>query len=153
MARAPIQIIVILYRLAEPSTWEFAVFQRADGEMWQFVSGGAEDNETPIEAARREAQEEGGVPANLTLQQLDSVASVPRSSFPTAQHWHSSIHVVPEYSFAVNVGNMKVVLSHEHRKVLWCTYERARDLLTWDSNRTALWELKERLKNGGEVAA
>lgn len=29
----------------------------------------------------------------------------------------------------------------------WCSYDDANKLLEWDSNRVALWELNQRLKN------
>ena len=38
-----------------------------------------------------------------------------------------------------------LVESHEHDQVEWLDYGEARGKLTWDSNRTALWELGERL--------
>lgn len=34
----------------------------------------------------------------------------------------------------------------EKREFKWCTYDEAIKLLEWDSNKTALWELNERLK-------
>ena len=56
--------------------------------------------------------------------------------------------VVPECSFAVDATGQELVLSHEHDKVSWLSYEEAARVLTWDSNRVALWELNERLKAG-----
>ena len=32
---------------------------------WQAIAGGGEGQETPLEAARREVQEEGGIPRGL----------------------------------------------------------------------------------------
>jgi len=145
MARAPLQTLVIPYRILLDSGLEFAVLQRADSDTWQFVSGGAEDNETSEQAARREAFEEAGIPFSLPLLRLDSRSSVPRRAFPSATHWPKSVYVLPEYAFAVNVGSHEIILSTEHREIRWLGFTEATPLLTWESNRTALWELNERL--------
>ena len=55
------------------------------------------------------------------------------------------LFVVPEYSFAVDVSGQELDLSHEHDKVRWLSFKEATRLLTWESNRIALWELNERL--------
>ena len=132
---------------------EFAVLHRADSDMWQFVSGGAEDNETPEQAARREAFEEAGIPFSLPLLRLDSRSSVPRRAFPQAVHWPKSVYVLPEHAFAVNVGGHEIMLSAEHREIRWLGFAEATNLLTWESNRTALWELNERLLSENKHSA
>jgi broad specificity phosphatase PhoE len=38
-----------------------------------------------------------------------------------------------------------ITLSREHTDYRWVAYAEAARLLRWDSNRTALWELNERL--------
>jgi dATP pyrophosphohydrolase len=53
--------------------------------------------------------------------------------------------VVPERCFAVDFGDKPVLLSEEHTEYAWLDYEQARKRLKWDSNRNALWELRERL--------
>ena len=143
MARQPLQVLVIPFRVrSEP---EFSVFHRADGEMWQFIAGGAEDHENAAQAAQREAAEEAGIPGNIPVVRLDSVASITRSSFSPTEHWPEDLLVVREYSFAIDVGDRRLALSSEHDDVRWLPYEDASSLLTWDSNRVALWELNERL--------
>ena len=37
-------------------------------------------------------------------------------------------------------------LSSEHKEVIWVKYDEAKDNLKFDSNKTALWELNEKLK-------
>ena len=148
MARQPLQVIVIPFRESEEAGYRFAVFHRADGSMWQFIAGGAEDDETVEQAARREAAEETGIPEGARLFRLDSRAAVPRTAFSPTEHWPKDLLVVPEYSFAVDVTGQELELSHEHDKVRWLSFEDATGLLTWDSNRVALWELNERLKAG-----
>jgi len=145
MARSPLQIIVIPYRKTTTGHYEFAVFHRADGSMWQFVSGGAEDNETAIEVAKREAKEEAGISPDCQWTTLDARASIPRTAFSPTSHWPKDILVVPEFSYAVDVTGYEIILCQEHDEIRWLTFEEATNLLTWDSNRVALWELHERL--------
>jgi len=142
--RAPFQVLVIPYRWME-TTPEFAVFRRSDAGWWQFVAGGGEDGEAPLQAAQRETSEEIGV-ANVSLIPLDSMATVPKNCFKAAQSWGNGLYVIPEYCFAVDVRDSDLRLSQEHAEVRWATYDDAASLLKWDSNRNALWELNERLR-------
>ena len=143
MARAPFNVLVIPHR-ARAGVREFAVFSRSDVEMWQFIAGGGEDGEDAEQAARREALEEGGIDRRNGWIALDSRASIPRSAYPTAA-WPESVFVIPETCFAVDIGDFEIVLSHEHERFEWLPYEAARERLTWDSNRVALWVLNARL--------
>lgn len=52
--RAPFQVLVIPYKKVKDDVL-YAIFLRNDMKVWQFISGGGEDNELPIEAAKREA--------------------------------------------------------------------------------------------------
>jgi len=148
MSRAPYNVLVIPFRRAD-NAYEFAVFQRADGSMWQFIAGGGEDGEAPVTAAQREAWEEAGIAGTLEWTALDARASIPRTAFPDAD-WPSDVYVVPELCFAVNVGVAELRLSVEHGQFAWLDHAAARDRLTWDSNRVALWELTQRLRGGVE---
>ena len=65
--RAPLQILAIPYRIVAGESY-YCVFRRSDSQYWQFIAGGGEDNETPIEAACREIFEEGGVKAENIIQ-------------------------------------------------------------------------------------
>lgn len=160
MARQPLQVIVIPFRETSSAGYEFAVFHRADGSMWQFIAGGAEGGETAEQAARREASEEAGIAEGARLLRLDSRASVPRTAFGPTEHWPKDLLALPEYSFAVEVGDQELELSHEHDRIRWLSFEEATALLTWESNRLALRELNERLRlrrmevaHGGRGAA
>jgi dATP pyrophosphohydrolase len=150
MARAPLQALVIPYRPVRGRGYEFAVFRRADGVVWQFISGGAEDAETPEQAARREAFEEAAIPPQRPLLRLDSIASVPRRAFPAATHWPGWLLVVTEHAFAVDVSGIEIRLSAEHSAMRWLSCDAADRRLTFDSNRVALWELNQRLAFGGQ---
>jgi dATP pyrophosphohydrolase len=147
MARAPLNVLVLLFRRTAEGP-EFAVLRRADeaGDVWQGVAGGAEDDESPLEAARREFFEETGVSAERLWVGLQARCSVPAVVFAAWKDWPPDLYVVEEHAFAVELAaDDAIVLSKEHAEVRWLPYEDAHALLRWDSNRTALWELNARL--------
>lgn len=141
--RAPFQILALPYR-REPNL-QFCVLHRADADQWQFVAGGGEDRETPLEAAIREIFEETGITA-ASVAELVSMAYIPVDviSERHRKHWAKDTFVLPEYHFAFEcVSDVK--LSGEHLDREWLSYREAMSRLTWDSNKTALYELNCRL--------
>ena len=56
--------------------------------------------------------------------------------------------VIPEYSFAVRIDSTILNLSHEHSEYKCVDYETAIKRLRYDSNKTALWELDNKIKLG-----
>ncbi len=143
--RAAFQILVLPYK-KKPSGLEYAILRRSDAKYWQFVAGGGEDTETPFEAAKRETEEEIGLPSTADYISLDSKNTVPKDNFGAASSWDRDLYVIPEYCFAVDVDDKEIVLSSEHTEYRWVDYKTAYDKLHWDSNKNALWELNERLK-------
>lgn len=148
MARAPFQILILPYREAG-GAFEFAVLARADDGRWQGLAGGGEGSETPLEAARREALEEAGIPPDARFVELQTTCSVPAHLFRGGEGWDEQLYVVPEYSFGVDCTGRRLTLSGEHVELRWLTFAEASRRLTYDSNRTALWELHQRLKGLG----
>ena len=139
--REPYQILAIPYRIVD-GTPLFCIFRRADGSYWQFIAGGGENGETPIEAAKRETIEEIGVKPN-NIKQLTCIAYVPAEVIAESrrQHWDKNTYVIPEYSFAFEC-DLEPLLSNEHTEYKWLTYDEARKLLKWDSNKVAMYEIK-----------
>ena len=122
------------------------MFHRTDNNIWQFVAGGGENRETPLEAAKRETFEEIVVmPTNI--QQLECVAYVPAEVIAESrrQHWDKNTVVIPEYSFAFECDS-EPTLYHEHSEYKWLTYDEARKLLKWDSNKVAMYEIDSIIK-------
>ena len=135
--RAPYQTLTILYK-KENKQIKFAIFYRNSHPIWQFVSGGGEDNETPIETVVREIKEETSLIIDKNeIRQLDSRTTIPVLNITGKYTWGDSVFVVPEYTFAVELE-----------------YNEAMERLRNDSNKTALWELNQRLiknKNGKKL--
>jgi len=143
--RAPFQILALPYKIMDGVPY-YCVFHRSDHDQWQFVAGGGEDDETPLEAAKREIFEEIGIRTEQ-LFALKNLAYVPNTCFAQThrQYWDKDAYIIPEYSFAFECS-VEITLSHEHKECVWLTYEKARDVLRWDSNKTALYELDCRLR-------
>jgi dATP pyrophosphohydrolase len=151
MARAPFQILVFPFRRSQGRI-EYALFFRCDDECWQGIAGGGEDDETPLAAARREAHEEAGVPATATLIELQARSSVPVTCFRDSARWGEDLFVIPEHCFGVEMPSADIQISAEHKAFRWVEYEAAAELLRYDSNKTALWELNQRLLGFGPRA-
>ena len=63
---------------------------------------------------------------------------------------HNVTIVIPEYTYGFECGS-KIVLSSEHNGFEWLTYDEAITRLTWDSNKTALYELNCRLLEACQI--
>ncbi len=149
MARAPFQVLVYPYRQSKNGQIEYALLRRSDQGFWQGIAGGGEDDETPLDAAMRETYEETGIPPTAEFLRLDTVEPIPVYHFSTSHIWGDHIYVIPQYTFGVATPNLQIVLSHEHTAYRWLFYEEAYELLRYDGNKTALWELDKRLKGKG----
>ncbi len=144
MPRVPFQVLVLPYRKTVEAL-EFAVFRRSDSLCWQGIAGGGEDSETPGEAARREAFEEAKIPMTCRFLPLQAACTVPVAFFQDDGSWDPALYVIPEHSFGVDGTGQALTLSDEHDSVEWLPYAEAAARFTYDSNRTALWELNRRL--------
>ncbi len=149
MTRAPFQVLVYPYRQTGQNQWEFAIFKRADEGFWQAIAGGGEGNETPLQAARREAFEEAGILPTAEFMCLDTIESIPVTGFAESPAWGEQIYVIPQHCFGVHLISPELTLSEEHSEYAWLGYEQARQCIRFDGNKTALWELHQRLKGQG----
>jgi dATP pyrophosphohydrolase len=145
-SRAPFQILILPFRKTAAAEFEFAVLRRADDANWQGVAGGGEVGESMIQAARREALEEAGIPPTASLYRLATNDTVPVTCFQARDQWPPELYVIPQYFFACDLTGMDAVLSDEHSDLRWTAFEEAFQLLRYDSNKNALWELAERLR-------
>lgn len=147
MARAPFQSLIIPFIKEEKST-KFAIFKRKDRGIWQFISGGGEDEETPLEAAKRECFEEAEIPLDTILYKLDTINTIPAEIFSKeyTKNWGENCFVIKEYTFAVRLQKDIIKISNEHSEFRWVTYDEAIELLRYNSNKTALTELRARIR-------
>lgn len=147
MARQPKQIHVFLYRQKKQNVYEYAIFQRADiTYCWQGICGGLENDETIEEGARREIYEEAGITEHLPLQMLESISYLPDYLFNdnVRNIWGREIIVIPMFFLAMYFDG-QVKLSDEHIDVKWLEYNDAYNLIYFRDQKTALYELNEKL--------
>jgi len=149
MARAPFQVLVYPYRINKNRQIEYALLRRSDEGYWQGIAGGGEDEESPLEAAKRETCEETGIPSKAIFLQLDTIVSVPVIEFRDSHLWGEDVYVVPQYCFGAAAENLPITLSREHVEYRWFSYDEAITFIKYDGNKTGLWELDKRLKGKG----
>lgn len=61
--------------------------------------------------------------------------------------WGEETYLIYGHCFGIDVAYEVVVLSHEHTKMEWLSYEEAKSKLKLDNNRNALRELNWKLLN------
>jgi dATP pyrophosphohydrolase len=149
MDRAPFQVLILPFRRGTDGALEYAIFRRADMDVWQGLAGGGEDDETPLQAAVRELREEAGITAGVMIQ-LSAVGSVAVEHFSERASWDSAQRTIPEYAFGLDATNFELSLSSEHCECVWLPLDEALTRLEWDSNRNALRELHHRLVAGDD---
>ncbi|MEZ6926823.1 MULTISPECIES: NUDIX pyrophosphatase [unclassified Aeromonas] len=148
------QALVIPYVIRD-AMLQMVILKRADLDIWQWVAGGVEENESLDEAARRECSEELGIAcSDNPLLPLESHCTIPKCHFDLQGADYEHLYTVTEYAFAIELKvSDKITLSEEHAEYLLITYPQLRDLKTWDSNRTAAWELHQRLLDNHLIVA
>ncbi|MGC0939098.1 NUDIX domain-containing protein [Pantoea agglomerans] len=122
--------------------------------VWQWIAGGVEENETIRDAALREAKEEIGIQdENFELIELDSKCSIPKFYFKDMEEWPKDLYVITEHAFAIKLDvKSEIAISDEHCAHELINYKELVKFKTWDSNRTAAWELYCRLLNKGLIS-
>jgi dATP pyrophosphohydrolase len=150
--RQPRNVHVLIFRRIGAAP-EFALFRRADDGTWQVVAGGVEDDERPLDAARRETREESGLRADGPLVKLDMESGVEKTCFAAADAWPADLYIVRKLYYALEVGDDAVARSAEHDETRWLPYQEAHRTLRYDDDRTALWELNARLARNDLSAA
>lgn len=143
--RLPYQALIIPF-IKQRGEYYYAVFRRKDLGFWQFISGGGERSETPLQTMKREVKEEIFIGGKFSYVRLATVNTIPAVNIRGLM-WGKDIAVIPEFAFGIELVSRDIKISKEHTKYLWLTYEDAVKKLKYDSNKTALWELDYRLKN------
>ncbi len=142
--RAPFQVLVLPFRVKAQGVPEYCLFRRKDAGYWQGIAGGGEGDETPGQAARREALEESGLDSTAEMFRLESKSNIPVANV-SGFLWGEEVLLITEHCFGIRSTQAKLKLSSEHSEYKWVHYAEAMTMLKWDSNRTALWELHHRL--------
>lgn len=101
-----------------------------------------------LEACKREANEEANISYNANVIELKSISTMPVVNVIKEFIWGEDVYLIYEHCFGIDASEENIIISHEHTKFEWVTYDEAKSKLTWDSNRNALWELNWKLLNG-----
>ena len=114
--REPYQILSIPYRIINDEPL-FCIFHRDDSCYWQFIAGGGENGEKPVEAAKRESVEEIGIEPN-NIKKLTCIAYIPTEVIAESkrEHWdkkrllflniHLPLNVIQSRYYPVNIVNI-----------------------------------------------
>lgn len=119
--------------LFNPINQSFLVLQTNSkrGSFWQNITGSCEHNEAPIDAAKRELQEETGVIASQ-----NTIRSLNAHQLFTDRNGN----LIKEYLFlAVFDAEPTISLSSEHQSFKWITRKEITDYdYGFDSNQKAV---------------
>ncbi len=132
------QAQVIVFKVAEGSPL-FLLLKRTPerGGFWQPVTGGIQEGEGFLEAAKRELLEETGI--DEVKKWFEDVHSF-EFEFNGGHGW------TKEHVFAAQVSpEAEAVMSDEHSQMKWCGLEEALELLKYESNKEGFRKLAERL--------
>ena len=129
------QVLIIPY-IKEKDKYYYAIFKRKDLNIWQFIAGGGEDDEAPIEAAKRETYEEALIDKGLRYIRLSSITTIPAANIHGVK-W-GDIVMIPEISFGVEAVKKELKISNEHTQYLWLSCDEAINKLRYDSNKSAV---------------
>jgi dihydroneopterin triphosphate diphosphatase len=149
MARAPFIVFVYPYLKTGDGDFEYALLKSAERNIWEAVAGGGEDQETILEAAKRETFEETGIVVESPPIRLDTIAPVPVTRFKESALWGKDLFVIPIHYFGVLAPDRQIRISEEHSEYKWLRYPEARDLLKFEDDKIALWELDRRVRGLG----
>jgi dihydroneopterin triphosphate diphosphatase len=145
------QVLVFPFRKCGNEGYQFAIFRRIRSGLWQAISGGGGNGESFLQAAIRESWEEAGIPQSADYFSLETINSVPVHFF--SEPTPAGQYVINEHCFAVDCTQAEIVISDEHSEYRWVDYKTAKDMLKWDSNKTAIWELYQRLADNTMISA
>ncbi len=146
--RKPIQVLVYPVQVTDGNLHYLLLHRIASrGDFWQGVTGGVEEDEEIIDAARREMIEETGLHP-VTIERVDYTFS-----YPVADRWRhlyaEEVSEITEYVFIATVDGVQTpqLDPREHDLWQWSNCESALALLKWPGNIEGLKLCDQFLRN------
>ncbi len=137
--RQPVQVLIYPAKRAG-SDWEYLLLRRipSRGGFWQGVTGGVEEGEDLLKAAKRELSEETGLVPSA-LEKIDYSYSYPVGK-EWSPHYVADVKRITEHVFVTLVEGQQrpIIDAEEHDEWRWCHLHRALELLKWPENVEAL---------------
>ena len=146
--KQPVQVLVYPVKKSGKHS-KYLLLKRVEsrGGFWQGVTGGLEEGETPLEAARRELFEETGfnsvvlydtrIKYKLHVKDIKNQDGIPPGTV-----------YLPEHLFYAVIGSLDIpsIDLKEHDEWNWCTFEEAIEMLSWENNKKALSKIQKLLE-------
>lgn len=146
-AKQPVSVLVVIYT----SDLDVLLLERAAHPgYWQSVTGSREDQETLFNTAIREVHEETGLDTSKFI--LSDWQQTNRYEiFPEWRHRYASgVTENTEHVFGLRLPERQTITIAlgEHRQFIWLSWQEAAAKCFSTSNRDAILELPERLRQG-----
>jgi dATP pyrophosphohydrolase len=145
MFRSPFRVFVLPFRKTDFRVFEYAFFKKDYEEKWRYISGEGEINDLALKVARREAFKEAYIPIIAEYYLLKTIFAMPAYSDDHDHYAKRDSYVMPGYYFAVDCSDIELKLSRKNTTYKWFKYDAIIKFLHELNDKTALWELNERL--------
>ena len=138
MKKIPISVLVIIYTKNKDI---LLLKKNNDKDMWQSVTGSLNENEKPIDAAKREVFEETGLTSDKIFdcnkQYIFEIYEMWRHKYEN-NVTHNTEHV-----FLLELDNRKDILldENEHVSYEWTSRVKAAEKVFSHTNRQAIFDL------------
>jgi len=111
---------------------EFLLLRYPQGH-WDLVKGHVEGNESELETAKRELEEETGI------REIEFIQGFSKTIFYEYE-FDNNKHKKEVVFFLAKTLEKKIKLSHEHHDFVWMSYDEALKKITFDNARSVLIE-------------
>tara|TARA_Y100001934_G_C12245379_1_gene722432 strand:- start:478 stop:936 length:459 start_codon:yes stop_codon:yes gene_type:complete len=144
MTKVIVRVVDAYVYYYENKNLKFLILKRSKKKiyenLWQGVAGKIEENEFAWQTAIRELKEETGLnPFKMFV--VDYVSKF-------YEKHGDRINIVPV--FGIEVKNKNVVLSDEHCKYKWLSFEKAKKKLSWEGQKKGINQVYKMLNSDDE---